>query len=722
MSRRHIIVSNRLPLTWNNKQQLFERSSGGVVSAIADIHQDNLYWFGYLPEHQGSDRQLNRSDKKNPIHFKNIDIPAKIYDNYYNGYCNRILWPLFHYEVERCHYHNDYWQAYEQANQYFCRALIKFVKPGDTIWIHDYQLCLLPALLRKKLHNCPIGFFLHIPFPSSEIFQQLPQRKQLLQSILAADLVGFQDYHYLRHFCSSASRLLETDNNGLHIHYNQRFIELGVFPVSVDGKKIIRHSQRRAYIPYNDDCFTFLGVDRLDYIKGLDIKLDAFDRLLATQPQLHSKIRLCQIATPTRSDIPEYQQLKQQIDEKVGEINGKYATTNWTPIHYLTRNLDHNELIPLYRNADALLVTSKRDGFNLVAVEYLLSQSADNPGVLLLSEFTGAFSQLRNCLPLNPWDSEALINAMISAIAMPLSERKARWQGMFDYAKQYSSTQWAQSFLNRLAAREHYFTDTIKPSDPSLTQLRTLFKKQGWHKKCRLILFLDYDGTLVPIVNDPEKALLPKTTQQLLQQLIDCNIEINILSGRKKRFLAQQFEQINATLVAEHGAFLYNSARKKWRDQIKQCHSWVVPTCEIMTDYVNRVPHSTIEKKNYAIVWHYRKSPPDYSTFQAYKLYHELKLHLQNEPVVVMHGKKTIEVKHMQANKARFIQQRIADTHDEPADFYIAIGDDMTDEDMFDAIRRAGISIKVVHDHSLADIHLSEQSQAIKLLENLTRL
>ena len=273
-----------------------------------------------------------------------------------------------------------------------------------------------------------------------------------------------------------------------------------------------------------------------------------------------------------------------------------------------------------------------------------------------------------------------------------------------------------------MSARENYFINTAKPIDPTLAQTKTLFRKHGWHKKRQLVLFLDYDGTLVPIVNDPAKAILPLTTRQLLQQLITMGIEINILSGRKKPFLSKQFNQIDVTLVAEHGAFIYDTQRKRWQDQIKQQHSWLDLAAQIMADYVSRVPNSSIEQKNHAIVWHYRKSSPDYSTFHAYKLYEELKLRLHDQPVTVTHGKKTIEVKHIEASKAHFIQQRMAQEENGQSNFYIAIGDDITDEDMFDAIGRDGISIKVGADRSLANICLTTPAEAICLLKNLIQL
>ncbi|MEM9242521.1 MAG: bifunctional alpha,alpha-trehalose-phosphate synthase (UDP-forming)/trehalose-phosphatase [Pseudomonadota bacterium] len=716
MSRQYIIVSNRLPLAWNDRKQAFDKSAGGLVSAIAGIPQHNLHWLGYMPCQA---KQRLTSKEMPDTHFHPVNMPEAVYQDFYNGYCNRVLWPLFHYEMDKCSYQEQYWQAYCQANKYFCDSLLKVARPGDVIWIHDYQLMLLPHLLRKKIKKCLIGFFLHIPFPSSEIFQQLPNRRAILSSLLAADLIGFHDYNYLRHFSTGITRLLEIDNQGLHIDHDNFRTELGVFPASVDSTKIINRA-KRAKIEKNKR-FTFLGVDRLDYIKGIDLKLDTFDKLLADHPALHNKIELCQIAVPSRTDIPEYQALKHLVDEKVGQINGKYGTVAWSPIRYLTKNIDRNELVKLYKNADAMLVTSRRDGFNLVALEYILSQNKDNPGVLLLSEFAGAFSQLTQCLRLNPWHLDDTVEKMLQAMKMPLTERKHRWQTMFQYAKKYTAKQWSNTFLNKLInsqEQNRLHLTTVKPNKQSVTRL---LRQHGWKKKSNLTLFIDYDGTLNPIVDDPKMAILSNATIQILTKLIEKNITIIVISGRPRAFLQSQLKPLNIPLIAEHGAFVFNPEKRKWQDQIKSTKDWYKRAKAIMDKYTELVPNSFIEPKTYSIVWHYRRSPSYFGNFQAYKLLEELKLNFNKSPVSVSRGHKVIEVKHVNANKGICVDNMIKKLHSSE-NFYIAIGDDVTDEDMFESIKGYGLAIKVGKGNTAAQARFITQKDVLTFLKTLANI
>lgn len=717
MPRKYIIVSNRLPFAWDERKQQFEKGSGGLVTAVAGIKQDGLHWFGYLPSNSSKHlKQLNHGSSPS---FHPVHIPDDVYQLYYDGYCNQVLWPLFHYELDKCHYHNDYWQAYYDTNQQFCDSLAKIVQLGDIVWIHDYQLFLLPKLLRRKVKGCLIGFFLHIPFPSSEIFQQLPNRKVILSGLLASDLIGFHDYNYLRHFSSSVTRLLDIDNNGFYIDHKNFRTELGVFPASVDSTKIIR--QAKKITKQATDKFTFLGVDRIDYIKGIDLRLDAFDQLLSQHPQLRGKVILYQVAVPTRSNIAEYQQLKQLVDEKVGRINGQYATSDWSPVHYITKNLPKKELTNLYKNADAMLITSRRDGFNLVALEYILSQDKHDPGVLLLSEFAGAFSQLMQCLPLNPWFPDDIIEKMLLAIDMPIAERRRRWQQMYHYAKSYTAQNWSNSFFSKLTHCQQQHAECLNTIKPTKRSMRHLLKAHAWHKEQRLTLFLDYDGTLTPIVANPSQAHFSDKLGKLLIKLKQQGIEIVIVSGRMRKFLGQQFKDYPFPLVAEHGAFLFDPKRRKWRDQIKESREWYKIAQVIMNKYAELLPGAFVEKKTYSIAWHYRSSPTYSANFQAYKLFEELKLSLNKLPVSVNRGHKIIEVKHIHANKGDGIQYFL-DQYREADNFYIAMGDDLTDEDMFTRVKSKGIAAKVGDGASSADVRLQQQKDVVKFLSCLDDL
>lgn len=722
-----IIVSNRLPVSYDESSDQLKPSSGGLVAAINGIHSNNeRVWVGCAPSQLGQTKWKKLSQEvedKAPHSLHPIFIDPELYDYYYNKFSNDVLWPLLHYETEKVTYKELAWEKYVEVNERFAETLASLVSEGDLVWIHDFHLFLLPKMLRERVPNVRIGFFLHVPFPSSEVFRQLARRKEILKGVMESDLIGFHDYSYLRHFGSALLRILGTDSTLKGASYKGRYVKLGVFPVSIDSKKWFDRGQsdkvKKWMKQYRSKTFTFLGVDRLDYTKGLDLKLEAFRRLLEKHKEVHGRVQLIQLAVPSRQDVPDYINLKKRVDRWVGEINGAFGTPLWTPVKYIFNSIPVEQLAALYRTSDALLVTSKRDGMNLVALEYIMAQDSSNPGVLLLSEFAGAMSMIGRALPINPWDMESTADKMWQSFNMGREERAERWRSMSSFLHNYTSTDWAESFMKQLARRPEYDitpATTISSGGRDVSEFIGMLEQRGAE---RLVLFVDYDGCLVPIMERPEMAVLSDGIRDDLEVIkAHADIEMVIVSGRPAPFMKHQFGQEDFYLAAEHGAKVLNPENGRWKTRVRsQKKEWYGAAVQIMEDYTRRVQDSFVEKKVYSIAWHYRKSPKEYASYQARKLQEELESGLANLPIAVLQGKKVIEVRAIEANKGFFLSDFIGGLDDKT--IAIALGDDRTDEDMFEVLNDRGVSIKVGRSETKADYIIENQKDVIPFLKAL---
>lgn len=728
---RWITVANRLPFTLNPEGSEVKTSSGGLVSALNGVRSKaERVWIGSAPDHLTSERWTDLEDKLKEKSggwtYRPVFLESSLYDSYYNRTCNDVLWPLLHYQPELVDYDAAAWASYREVNERIAKEIAAFANDDDLIWIHDFHLFLVPKFLRALRPNLRIGFFLHVPFPSSEVFRQLPVREDILDSLLHADLVGFHDYSYLQHFGSTVMRLLGAEVNFMSATRGGRTTRLGVFPVSIDTDEFLKQSKKPEITQLVQDMrrkeFLFLGVDRLDYMKGLDLKLKAFRELLKSRPDLRGKVALLQVAVPTRGNVPVYQELARETARLIGEINGEFATPTWTPIHYIHASVTFQQLLALYRSADSLLVTSKRDGMNLVALEYIASQDTERPGVVLLSEFAGAISTLSHTLAVNPWDIEGTAAKMVQAIEMAKPERLSRLKTMQDYLKSYNSTNWASSFIEDLSKSERVSRidgpPVIQPNNQAVKWLASRILAANPE---RIALFIDYDGTLTPIRSRPEEAVLDDITRRALQTLSSYSwIDLVVVSGRDSKFLSEQLEDVRCFMAAEHGAKSFDPATGKWRKRVHSARgSWYTDALKVMTDYASRVPHSKVEKKQFAIAWHYRLSPKDYGDFQARKLAEELELGFANMPVNVIRGKKVIEARAIEADKGVFARSFLETSS--PKSFAIALGDDRTDEDLFNAIRGRGLSFKVGKENSSADVALPAQADVVPFLLALAK-
>lgn len=721
---KRIFVSNRLPFSISSDGEL-KRGSGGLVSALLGVSLDEPFaWFGFETDLKASKELSEKAHEVNPhLECYPVYLPKEKYEKYYDGFANDIIWPLFHYESHLTNFNRANWEAYKEANQAMADAIAKVAKPGDTVWIHDFHFLVLPRMLRERAPDVRIGFFLHIPFPSAELFRQLPVREEILSSLLEGDLLGFHEHSYLRQFVVSLKSILGVESSFFKTEIEGHTTHLGVFPISIESdaykeKAAAPEVQEKAehYRNISNVPFSILGVDRLDYTKGLELKLRGFQHALKKYPELVGKVSLLQVAVPTREKVPAYIKIKNEVEQLVGAINGEFGAPSYIPVHYIFKSVSELELLALYRRANAALVTSKRDGMNLVAMEFVMAQDLETPGTLILSEFAGASSLLSDALIINPWDVDAIADAIKQAYDMKYEERADRLSHLQDILSRYSSTKWATGFLDDLEKIKRTSTKRAMEISPFRNSWPSNLLKALSAPKIKVIL--DYDGTTVAITKRPEQAILLEETKKLLLSLHTNRMEIFVLSGRMKEFLESQFGDMPVGLAAEHGAF-YKMPGESWQSRISSdVQSWYPYVEKVMNDYSEKVPLAWVEKKSACLVWHFRQSPQDFAQYQAKKMDDELQVGMANEPVSIVIGKKIVEAKAIECNKGSFLRWLMQQPENDDASF-ICIGDDRTDEDMFRALGPRGVSIKVGEGFTEAQFRLEEQKDVITFLREL---
>lgn len=720
---RCLLVSNRLPVSYNANQNIFIPSSGGLVSAIKSLDSTKIgfdfEWMGILTDDINQENiNLLKTNPVGNLPCHPIIIPKNTYHSYYNLYCNNVLWPLFHYERNMVKHNQDGWLSYIEVNHLVADAIIKESKDDDVIWIHDFQLLLVPGLVKDRRPNLKVGFFLHIPFPSSEIFRELPQRKEILYSLMKCDQVGFHDLSYLNHFRSSIQRVLG------ELPSNER--TWGVYPISIDTEHfrtlrdlaetkefIVKYSEKKQKTKW------ILGIDRLDYTKGLLLKLSAFKTFLKRYPEEKEKVQLVQVVIPSRTEVQEYKVLKGKIEQLVSSINGQFGSPNWMPIQYIYHSVSEPELSALYQLSEVLHIGSRRDGMNLVSLEYVMSQQDNYPGVILLSEFAGAHSTLSYAMSINPWNITETAQRMKEALHHPENKKKQEMGLMKDFLHKYTSSDWAKIILRDLLVDQK-----INESTQGLPR-EGKFEWMDQLRGKKILIFCDLDGTLAPILNNPKEVRLTEKTVELLQEVArNKNCEFVVVSGRDKEFLEEQFidNDFEFPLAACHGAYSYSPKDHSWHNQIPHdSTNWKESVKEILDLYTLRTPESFIEDKGHAITWHYRNSPREFADFLANKLFFELEEALSGQPVQINRGKKVIEVKSIHANKGYFVQQWILTKNKRP-DVVVAIGDDTTDEDMFNVLQdRKDLQpycIKVGKEQTHAHYFIKEQTSVNIFLQN----
>ncbi|MCB2379569.1 bifunctional alpha,alpha-trehalose-phosphate synthase (UDP-forming)/trehalose-phosphatase [Hymenobacter sp. BT635] len=723
---RTIIVSNRLPTKAQRTEEglHFTPSEGGLATGLGSIYRaDGNVWVGWPgveiedPTEQQLVTEELRNDSMAPVFLTQEEIR-----DYYEGFSNELLWPTFHYFSQHAVYEQAYWDAYVTVNRKFCDAVLALAGPEDTIWVHDYQLLLLPQMLRAERPDASIGFFLHIPFPSQELIRVLPWRRELLEGMLGADLLGFHTYGYMRHFLSSVSQLLGyPSQNGL-IEAGQRSVLVDAFPMGVDYDKYAQVAEseeaRASELLYRDalgDTRVILSIDRLDYTKGIAERLRAYERMLQLYPEWRGRVTLLMLVVPSRDQVEKYRALKVEIDELVGRINADYRTITWTPIQYFYRSFPLEQLSGLYRLAEVALVTPMRDGMNLVAKEFIASKG-ERPGVLILSERAGAARELSDALIINPTDTRQLAEAMHEALVMPEDEQLLRLSNMQSVVSTYNVYHWVRLFMDRLTyiklKQQTLATDTLGPNE--LQQMRTDFDRAP-----QRLLFLDYDGTLVPFTKNPQHARPDEELRLLLSALsADPRNRVVIISGRDRDTLFRWLGDLPLDFITEHGVWLRAAGEDQdWAMLQPMSDSWKTEIRPVMDLIVSRTAGSFLEEKEYSLVWHYRRADADLGDVRARELVSHLNFLASNTDLQVMEGNKVVEIKNAGVNKGAAAARWLA-TY--PADFILAFGDDRTDEDTFQAMPEDAYTIKVGETgRSFARFHIKSHQDVRRILRTL---
>jgi len=734
MMNRLIIISNRLPFSIEKHEDVLtiRQSSGGLVSAIksyfdrADMQtqgfQEKL-WIGSM---DASEEDWHAATEQNNLPAEFIIEPVfpekQTYEDYYNGFSNSTLWPLFHYFPSVADYKKEYIEAYRDINQLFAEKILQIYQPDDVIWVHDYQLMLVPQMVRDKLPNATIGFFLHIPFPSYEIFRLIPTKwkRALLQGILGADLVGFHTHDYAQHFIQSCKMILKVENQFTNILYKDRIIKTELFPIGIDYQKFrdaitdetvigIATSLEEKF--YNQKII--FSVDRLDYTKGLEYRLDGFEEFLCQYPEWKERVVFILNIIPSRDVIPEYMKRKSRIEEKVSTINGKYSSLHWQPVIYRYNHLAFEELCALYQVADAALITPLRDGMNLVAKEYVAS--CIDKGVLILSELTGAASELGEAVMVNPTDVEEVADAIATALTMHLIEQRSRLSYMQRRISDYNVFKWINEFLGCLneAKEEQEAMKTNLLKEDNVQQILADFQKA--ERRC---ILLDYDGTLSPLQNMPSMASPTNELLELLDSLCqDEKNEVVIISGRDANTLEQWLGGLPVSLVAEHGAAIKMKG-DEWKEQAAMAPEWKEKIRPLMQLFVNRCAGSFIEEKKSTLAWHYRNTHPDLGFNRSRELRNSLLQLTGNTPLQVIDGNKVLEVRLVGVDKGTTAQNMIRTLS---PDFIICIGDDTTDEDMFRSISEEGYTIKIGRGNTAAEYTILSQKDVFPFLRRFLR-
>ena len=724
--KRLLIVSNRLPVTIERRKSgmNFRPSVGGLATGLSAFYQkyDSL-WIGWCGlSSNGLDSNTRKIIESTLLaQYKSLPtfLSQKDVRFFYSGFCNKTIWPLFHYFSDYAMYDNDLWESYKHVNRLFAQTVMKIAQPDDIIWVHDYHLFLLPKLLRQQLPDSQIGFFLHIPFPSYEIFRLLPWRREILDGVLGADLIGFHTYDYVRHFMSSVRRVLGYEHTFGQVTVDNRIIKVDAFPMGIDYKRWadaeIKHDwmkEFQSHCEIEHECKTILSIDRLDYTKGISQRLEAFDLFLEKYPEYKKCVTLIMVAVPSRTSVETYIRLKQQIDELVGRINGKHGTIDWMPIWYLYRSLPFEKLVSLYSIADVALVTPLRDGMNLIAKEYIATKE-NRGGVLVLSEMAGAVGELAEAIIVNPNNRQEVADALKEALTVADEEQIERNKHMQERLQRYNVVAWAEDFMNALLRVK---TQQKEVGAKRLTKSRLKKLTREYAKEKNRLIFLDYDGTLVPFTEKPARAKPDKEIHDILQTLIkDPKNEVVLVSGRDKTTLDNWFGHLNIGMSAEHGVWL-KTHRRTWTLTEPVQNEWKKEIRPILEAYVDRTPGSFIEEKSYSLVWHYRGTTPEMGMVRSRELREDL-LHLtSNLNLMVLEGSKVIEIKNGGINKGRAALHWIAK---EDWDFILAVGDDWTDEDLFEVLPEKAYSVKVGLGMSRAKFFLASQVDVLDLLKTL---
>ncbi|KAF9103833.1 threalose-6-phosphate phosphatase [Mortierella sp. AM989] len=672
----------------------------GVMSLRKDMEMIQIGWIGELDDRDGyvvPSKGLTESHKvalKDKLWQKEKIVPIFLDDSHaaghYEGYCKTVLWPLFHYilwdEATDGRTEKKNWDDYVFVNQQFANTILEQYRTGDIIWIHDYHLLLVPHLVRQKLPGAAIGVFIHAPFPSSEIFRCLPKRVEILNGLLGANQIGFQTYSYARHFISCCTRVNGYESTPRGVDAMGSTVWVGTFPIGIDADRVERQRKAPGVLPKMDAILKtykgkriIVGRDKLDLVKGVQQKLQAFEKFLNDYPEMQGEVVLIQVTSPPLVENPK---LEAKIAELVAHINGTYGSLNFTPVHHYHQHIDRDEYYALLSVADIGLITSVRDGMNTTSLEYIMCQT-ENHGPLILSEFTGTAGSLSGAMMVNPWDYQGVAKVIYDALSLSEDDKLVRHNQLHKHVLGHTAQIWAKSFVSELTLNAR----TWDQSTPTPYLDDAIITSQYRNAKKRLLMF-DYDGTLTPIRKTPGAAVPQEHMLKALTALAaDPNNIVWVISGRDQKVLEEWLGNVkNLGFSAEHGSFMKSPGSSKWVNLTESLDmGWKNDVIEIFTYYTERTQGSFIEHKRSSLTWHYRMADPEFGAFQA----KECQNHLENAvlsklPVEILVGKKNLEVRPTIVNKGEIVKRLLAQHPD--VEFVMCAGDDKTDEDMFRAL------------------------------------
>ena len=726
--RRLVVVSNRLPFVARpaGRGWAFERTVGGLVTGIESFVRSGkgppeVVWVGWPGRAVPASRAASLRTEARARHgLVPVLLPSEVAEGYYDGLCNRALWPLLHSAPTRVHLEEPWWDAYRAANEAFRDAVLGELRDGDLVWVHDFHLMALPALLREARPDVALAWFLHVPFPAYEILRVLPDAwtRALLEGVLGADVVGLHTHDYARHFLRAARRVLGADATAGRLDVAGRPVRVDAFPLGVDFPLHDTAAQRPEVVAERarlraafGDARVVLSVDRLDPSKGIPQRLAAYERLLERRPDLHGRVVLALVGVPSREDVDAYRRLRAQVEETVGRVNGRFGRFGWVPVHAQMRAVGPDELAALYLVADVALVTPLRDGMNLVAKEFLATRH-DGEGVLVLSDTAGAARELGEALLVNPYHPAGVADALERALGTAPEARRAASEPMRERLRRYDAARWGSEQVEAvMAARgEGRRLEARLAAPADLAGIVARFSAAR-HR----VLLLDYDGTLVPLVESPRAAVPDAALRATLRALATVpDTSVVVVSGRDATTLSAWLGDLPVELVAEHGA-QRRPVGGAWTDLASRDTAWHASVRPVLDVFADRLPGALVEAKTFGLAWHHRAADPELGPLRARELVETLEGLRLPPHLRVARGRDLVEVRPAAVTKAAALPA----LDDPTGTFLLAVGDDATDEDLFAALPPQGLAIRVGTADSRAALHVRDVGDVRRLLARL---
>lgn len=722
-----IIVSNRLPVSVSKKngRLKFSPSIGGVATGLSSyLYKRKNRWIGWpgIASDELSDKDKQEITRELDKHnCTPVFLTQKQLDGFYNGYSNQVIWPLFH-NLRRRNLSSpskqQMWQAYRSVNQKFADTALNLSERGSHIWVQDYHLMLVPELVRNERPDVILGFFLHIPWPSPKSLAKLGEHKKIINGLLGADVIGFHTRGYVANFLESAQAAQLGQIGDGEVILDNRGVRVADFPMGIDyqkyataaGSRSVKQAARHLHKLYKKYKL-IVSIDRLDPSKGLMERLKAYSLLLEKYPALKGKVIFAMAVAPSRMDVPAYKNLSKRLQAEVDKINKKYGSRDWRPVDYINRTLSFEEVTALFQVADVAFITPLKDGMNLAAKEFVASRKRG--GVLVLSETAGAAEELQDALLVNPHKPDTVVEALHKALTMRRRELRRRIRHMQHHLATNTVQDWATNFIGTL---NRPVPGTGSRNLRSKLQLQIVNDYRQAEKR---LLLLDYDGSLVGYSKDYRHAKPPKTLLDLLEKLgADPANDVVVISGRSSEDLEEWFGDLPINLVAEHGARLKKASGERWQSIEKIDSKWKEELQPILEKYINKTPGAKLEVKPHSLVWHYRNASAYYASKYAVTIKHVIRPLLKRRGLELMQGNKALEIKSSRVGKGIAAERWLKQGYD----FILAIGDDVTDEDLFAVTPKSGpkiksYSIKIGRGRSGAEFRLPSSDGAIKLLK-----